>query len=767
MDAARHITDHRPDDAGRWAGRIIAAFPDLSDVIAQADAALARHADADDMAQWRDAANRMLDANLGAAILRGFADLSRLWPEARAVRDLIAIGQSATHAGRLCGGAVAGQFLQQWRQIVRGTGQARDAEGYCLGVDRLAEAAPEAVPTLVKHLPVLVARTSGSTFFAWVHAGLRAYGHDRRRRLAFFDLDDDFSRQLLAQDTAADDLSRLERRLRAGLLALWAEKRQLSPLETKPADVPVPRRASLAGGILRLPASFPGFSGADATAIFRAATAHAGAHYRFSTALFPLKTLRPLQVALVSLVEDARVEALAIGDYLGLRALWLPFHAHTDPRGTGTNAAGLMARLARALIDPAYEDGDAWVAKGRALFAEARPRLHDPAISREIGGLLGNDLGQMRVQFNIKTYVVEPAYRDDNLALWDFGDQPDAPQDTIELHVGSIGAKPVENDAGDGDPSDERPDRGAPPRVVAMEEANAAEITTYPEWDYALGYERPDWVTLRQQAVPAAARSPGQAPDTDIAQKLARITRNMPIGRRIRQKHLREGETIDLDAAIDFEISRRMRQTPDERVFQRSTTGPRDLAALLLVDLSQSTADRDEEGRTVLSLELEAAGAIGQAMDLAGDALAIDGFCSDGRANVYYTPLKAFSEPFDARVAGRLAGVASGYSTRLGPALRHAVSRLAGARAFRRVLLVLTDGEPSDIDVPDAAYLREDARRVVHGLKRQGIDAFAFGIGGHASTALAGIFGRKRTLYVPRASVLPRRLVQLYDELKK
>ncbi len=61
--------------------------------------------------------------------------------------------------------------------------------------------------------------------------------------------------------------------------------------------------------------------------------------------------------------------------------------------------------------------------KGRALFAAEMDHLEDMSLSRRIGGLLGNDLGQMRVQFNARTYVVEPVYRDDGLGLWDFGDQ--------------------------------------------------------------------------------------------------------------------------------------------------------------------------------------------------------------------------------------------------------------------------------------------------------------------------------------------------------
>ena len=82
----------------------------------------------------------------------------------------------------------------------------------------------------------------------------------------------------------------------------------------------------------------------------------------------------------------------------------------------------MLARLARALLDGRYEDDNPWVIKGRTMFAEHLRDVEDPAVSRSIGMLLGNDLGQMRVQFNFKTYNVEPLYRDDNLFLWNFGD---------------------------------------------------------------------------------------------------------------------------------------------------------------------------------------------------------------------------------------------------------------------------------------------------------------------------------------------------------
>ena len=98
-----------------------------------------------------------------------------------------------------------------------------------------------------------------------------------------------------------------------------------------------------------------------------------------------------------------------------------------EPEGVAT-ATSLFSRLSRALIDPSFTCHDAWVQKGRNMFFKAKENWHDPRISRAIGNLLGNDLGQLRVQFNAKDYVVQPTYRDDNLGLWNFD------QDEMQLN---------------------------------------------------------------------------------------------------------------------------------------------------------------------------------------------------------------------------------------------------------------------------------------------------------------------------------------------
>lgn len=750
--------------SGRRLAVLLRGHDDVRSAVQAVRAALQRRpAPFDRIAAWDETVHGLFEANLGEVVVLGFLRLSEQWPAERSAEDLIAIGCGVRDIGRSAGSRVAHALLTELSKVLPRLAGAGDLTAVLAALCQLADAGPESVGLAIGRLEQLLAHASAEDFSAWISAGLRATGGRAVRRRAYFALDDALSARLFAVGRTGDDFARLEKRLAATMLALWNKKARFRKLAIAPT--PVPRRTSLAAGLIGLPATFPGFEGERADAIYLAAAAHAGAHLAHSVVRFPVGPLKALQLALVSLVEDARVEAQVLREMPGLRRLWLPFHTAT-PSGQAT-AAGLMARLARALIDPDYQDSDAWVGKGRTLFAAASDRWADPAISREIGGLLGNDIGQMRLQFNAKSYVVEPAYRDDNLALWDFGDQPDAPAETIELAVDSVRIERRDDADGHSNDAGAKPDETLRARASAVTLLEGLPVATYPEWDYAAGIERIDWTTILE-ADAAAFATPFDPPaDTDAMRRVTKLTRDASIGRRLRHKGQPDGDVIDIDAAIALTIERRAGYVSEPRVYQRDAPGPRDLAILLLMDLSQSTADRDRAGRTILDVECKAAAIMAAAVEAANDVIAVHGFNSDGRERVRYLRIKSFDEPMDAVVRARLAGLGSSHSTRLGAALRHAGSYLAQRRAFRKVLLVLTDGEPSDIDVPDPHYLTEDARRVVQQQRRHGIDIFAFGMGGGGFLQLDRIFGERHSLRVPRIEVLPQRVMQLYTELKK
>jgi len=449
--------------------------------------------------------------------------------------------------------------------------------------------------------------------------------------------------------------------------ALWAREVELRAADEL-RESGERTRVSIVDGVIRMPRAFGADTGQDGVALYRAAAAHASAHLAYSTHRFPLGRLRPVQVALVSLIEDARVEHLAWREMPGLRTLWRRFHV-ACPRPM-PDVVSLLARLARALIDPDYEDADPWVAKGRRLFEGRGGELTDPSLSRAIGMLLGNDLGQMRIPFNAKMFVVEPAYRDDNRFLWDFGDPGNASaaeRDVITLAV-DLRARGTSGSA------ENTPARRATMPLDAVEARSPStsdeaptRIRRYPEWDYVIGLSRQDWCTIREvRAAPGALDEIVDilAPRRDLLDRLTHLVKASHVARAARLRRQIEGHDLDLDACIASAMDVRAGRAPSLRVYQRRGRRRRDLAILWLLDLSHSTNDHvPRAGTSVVALAREATVLAAEAMAAGGDAFAIHGFHSSGRHDVEYQRFKDFEEPYGEPARARLAGMRGRRST--------------------------------------------------------------------------------------------------------
>ena len=655
----------------------------------------------------------------------------------------LALFLAAPHAARRLG---TPQSFAEWLRVIR----------------RIAETAPESVGLLLERSGRVLDSLDLRSFETWALGGIRAAENDPERRLRFFALLD--TQALHAIEHGADSVAftDVERELKAFIAALW---HVTPPVRTLPAaGFDTPRRPCFSNGVIRVPQSSRGIDGQSGKDLFRAALAHVLAHFQFSASeKFPLGSLKPVQIALVSLIEDARVEQLAIGRFPGLRRFWLPFHL-ADASGVVT-APALMARLARALLDPTYFDTHAWVNKGRDLFFAERVRWSDPAISRSIGGLLGNDLGQMRVQFNPRTYVVEPAYRDDHQGLWDF---PAAAGATGESLYESVRFEQSESEPADR----EREAAGAPANLARLtpEEAEVGvPVARYPEWDYLISRDRGEWTTVLEYN-PADGRAE-QIDDIlerypETAYRIAALVRAAKVSRPHRVRRQREGDRLDLEATISAAIDLRAGLTPSPNVYARLERRWRDLAVLVLIDASQSTNDIVKAaGRSVLELERDATSLLAHAMDGMGDPFAIHAFCSDTREDVHYYRLKDFDTLWGTLAKRRLAGVTGRFSTRMGAALRHAGRDLAACQSYRKLLLLVSDGEPSDVDIADRRYLVEDARRAVLSLQHQGIDLFCVGLDAGGDSYLTRIFGRSNVIQLDRIERLPEKLPLLYFRL--
>ncbi len=610
-----------------------------------------------------------------------------------------------------------------------------------------AEVAPGCEAALAAHLGFLLNSLDIGGLRRWILTGMRLHAQYPDKLAAYFRLEHPQAAAAIVAESRGTSFERARQALQLYVAGFGQRELVLGARRQRKLNSPA-LRPVISEGTLLLPDHYLAWDGAARGNIYRAAVAHALAHLQYSPRHQPAGKKKPLLLAVRSLVEDARVERLAARRYPGLRTLWGRFHVASGEKNELTFAS-LAARLARALHDPAYQDPNHWVNKGRDLFeAAAAGGLDDPEAFAEVGNILGNDLGQMRVRFVTELYVVQPAYRDDNSFLWEF--EADAPPDTPPEE--SLARTSVQIDA-----TDQQADTAM---HVSPVEPDPGRRYDYPEWDYRANLLRDAWATVLDRSAREAAAGLGAGRERKRGRSVSLDTRARTLDRAIRLRRQQEGESLDLNAAVESRISWRAGITPDPRIFQRPGKRRRHAAILLLLDLSESTNDRVTGFTSVLDIEKQAADLLAQSIDTDYDRLAIDGFCSDGRSKVHYLRLKDFDEPYGDAQRQALKRQQGSLSTRMGAALRHAGARLAAQVAEKRILLLVTDGEPSDIDVADGDYLVEEARHAVHALNAKGVTVFCLTLDKAAGTYVKKIFGVRNFLIVDNAVTLPAQLAR-------
>jgi nitric oxide reductase NorD protein len=257
--------------------------------------------------------------------------------------------------------------------------------------------------------------------------------------------------------------------------------------------------------------------------------------------------------------------------------------------------------------------------------------------------------------------------------------------------------------------------------TVARHPKGGAELElgrySYPEWDRKQERLRPDWCTVIEKLPAWQGLSPMREQAAANNERLTPLA--LPRARHLDRTHrLRrqwEGDDVDLNAAIEVLVDRRLRLRPDPRLFMRPGKAPRATSVLVLLDLSESVNDAGQGGqaRSLLDIEKQAALLLAASSNSnarqGADRLAIHGFSSNTRDEVYYYRLLEFGRPLEAPSRAMIGAVRGRYSTRMGAALRHATAHLRAEPAGQRAILLVTDGAPSDIDVHDPQYLIEDA----------------------------------------------------------
>lgn len=260
----------------------------------------------------------------------------------------------------------------------------------------------------------------------------------------------------------------------------------------------------------------------------------------------------------------------------------------------------------------------------------------------------------------------------------------------------------------------------------------------YPEWDANRGVYRPDWCTVREvepKIKPFATQAIESA--IGVRRPLARL--GMGLHRRHRQP---QGDDIDIDAAVEARVEVMAGSVPDEAVYLDSLRKRRDLAVLLLLDISGSTAEPGTLGRTVHQQQRTAVANLAVALHDLGDRVSLYAYYSQGRAAVSMVPVKRFDEHLDAGIFRRLNSLEPGAYSRLGAAIRHGSSVLeTRGGTSRRLLVVLSDGLAYDHGY-ERDYGAADSRRALNEARHRGIGCVCLTVGaGTDVRSLKRIFG--------------------------
>ena len=285
-----------------------------------------------------------------------------------------------------------------------------------------------------------------------------------------------------------------------------------------------------------------------------------------------------------------------------------------------------------------------------------------------------------------------------------------------------------------------------------------------PEWDYRQGLLLPGYVRLQ----PMQAREAPPAPLPGHLVSPARRLRNRfaaLVDSRRWQRGQSDGDEIDLDACIRYFADRRTGVTPAPGLYCARRPLDRDLACLLLADLSMSTDAWVSNSHRVIDVVRDAAFLFCEALTATGDRFGVYGFSSVKRDHVRFHVVKDFVAPYDASARGRIAALKPGYYTRIGAAVRQATRILAEQPANRRLLLLLSDGKPNDLDEYDSRYGIEDTRMAVVEARRIGITPFCVTIDRAGGVYLPHLFGQDGFLMISDPERLPERLPKLYAEL--
>jgi len=328
----------------------------------------------------------------------------------------------------------------------------------------------------------------------------------------------------------------------------------------------------------------------------------------------------------------------------------------------------------------------------------------------------------------------------------------------------------------------------------------------YPEWDFRAGAFKERWCRVRERVMEEGTSDFYTETLSEyrllVNQVRARFEHFLPeLFRKVTRRL--DGEDLDLDQLVDLVVDQRAGTTPSEKIYWRRERTQRDVAVALLLDMSATTNEYvpleaaravrptsasaqsysqylrqiasgvDERGKPLrkrsIDIEKQAAIVLVQALESIGDSYAVYAFSGSGRGSVEFHVIKEFTESLSQRIARRVAGIAPAHATRMGAAIRHAITKLERVEAQTRLLFLVSDGRPYDRDygrdASDHDYAVQDTREALREAARRKIRPFCLTIDKDGADYMRTMCEDLPYQVIGRVEELPISLVTAYPKM--
>ena len=349
-----------------------------------------------------------------------------------------------------------------------------------------------------------------------------------------------------------------------------------------------------------------------------------------------------------------------------------------------------------------------------------------------------------------------------------------------------------------------------------LKQLDGAEVVhRYDEWDYLMRDYRAQWCVLREKPVSGAESGFVAAVLHEDAALIGQIRRQFQLLKPEMFRKLKRrdhGDDIDIDAAIEGFVDRRITGVAPERLYIKRDKREREVCTIFLLDLSASTDDPIEkpapiaapavkrqppqdpragfsslvhddslyparfaadkqkpQTKRIIDVEKEALVVMAEALESIGDEYAIYGFSGYGRDNVEFFVVKDVEERYSKAVQHRIDVLKPYRSTRMGPPIRHAIQKLNRQPARLKTLILLSDGYPQDFDYGKdrrgKEYGIQDTKVALQEARRKGIHTFCITVDREGKSYLPEMCGAGKFIVIENVAQLPRLLPKIYRSL--